>query len=800
VCRYIAHIRDGKNIQTCNDHCKNTATYAFHLLKPVRLSKVGYLAGLLHDMGKYSDEFQEYIKKVSKGDLYKGPKVIHTFTGLSFILNKFHSQDFYKKLTSEIIAIAIGAHHGLFDIYREDKDYNAFLYKIQKQPLYDKKAIENFFKECTAEDEIEKLFKEANEEVKDFYESMASDLASDKTPNTTAYFYLSHIARLVLSAVVEGDRRDTASFMLNKPYDLKYTIEWDTDIISLENSLSKFPCITEIQKARKAFSDACKDFAQEKAGIYRLDLPTGGGKTLSSIRFALNHASIHKKRRIFYVAPLLTILDQNAKVIKETIPTEEDILLHYSNITEETKTEENLDDKELFLESWENKIIITSLVQMLQTMFSGKMSSVRRFHTLTNSIIIFDEIQSLPIKIYSMFNLVLNFLTSRCNSTVILCSATLPSFETVKYPMHISNKTIISKELLAKTKNTFKRTQIKKLKEEIKLDEFPSIVLNELKNSNSILVVCNTKKEAATIFNVIKEKTDAMLFHLSAGMCPKHRKEMLNKLDEALSRDDKLICVSTQVIEAGIDISFSTVFRFAAGIDNVVQSAGRCNRNGNDKKAHNVYIVKIIDEQLLGLNEIQRDKESLYNLLNQFDKSPSEYDNDLASLSAITYYYKILYSSLKEDAQDYPNPNGANAPTLLSYLAGGDQVFQITSQRDRFSDYIYFQFFDTAGLLFSVFDNAQKTIIVPYNDEARDIIAMLQTQKAINDFSYRETLLTKAKNYSVTIFNFSFDVLCKNKAIVNIDQLGIYCLSEEYYDDYLGISTKEVKECDTLMM
>ena len=195
--KYIAHIRKDGTKQTCKDHCLNTATIAASLLKAIGLSSTGYLAGLLHDMGKFNDKFLDYIQTVSSGKEYKGPKVIHTFTGVSYILKKYHGaedKDDYNKITSEIIALAIGSHHGLFDIYHEADDYNAFVHRIEKQPLYDKEAVENFFHECVKEQEVEELFKESKTEIRGLYSGIADYIKGTEKErrkmNTEVFFLL----------------------------------------------------------------------------------------------------------------------------------------------------------------------------------------------------------------------------------------------------------------------------------------------------------------------------------------------------------------------------------------------------------------------------------------------------------------------------------------------------------------------------------------------------------------------------------------------------------------------------------
>lgn len=789
---FTAHIKSDKK-QSCEEHCRNTAYTAGLLLSAIGLEKTAYLSGLLHDMGKFHNNFNTYIEAVSSGKEYVGEKVIHTFTGVSYILQKYHKKEDSKtrRLTAEIIALAIGSHHGLLDIYKEENDYNEFEHRIIKQPEYDREAVFNFRNGCASESEINDLFEKSEKEIAEISAKIRK--ISNASDFSDTYFYSGLLARLVSSAVVEGDRRDTANFMAeaDRPYEKE--VKWQDEINSLEKRLEAFSSNSNIAKARKSFSDACKGFATKPTGIYRLSLPTGGGKTLSALRFALHHAANEEKRRVFYVAPLLTILEQNARVIKDAMPEDADILQHYSDVIDSCENDELLDNRELYQESWENKIIITTLVQMLYTMFSGKMSSVRRFNSLSNSIIIFDEVQSLPLKVYSMFNLMINFLSACCNTTVILCSATLPDFKSpaVQYKMNISEQQMISKELIANTKNVFKRTNIKK-QEGLNFEEVSRELINRLESVKSILCVCNKKAQARDLFNQLKCEAKVQLFHLSAGMCSQHRRDVLRALTKALRSGKKVICVATQIIEAGIDISFECVYRFAAGLDSVVQSAGRCNRNAESFLPGDVYILPIKDEKLKGLEDIRKQKEAIINLLYQYDEYPEKFENDLVSENAIKYYYAVFLNEQK-DVMNYLAKDGKH--TLLSYLSANKSIATDSVYNKKAKEYIFGQSFRTAGKEFEVFDNNQISVVVPYNERAKGIIAALYAE---GEFGRNQKLLKKIKDYTVSIFKPELERLEKIQAIKRIPGLEIPVLSKDYYSDETGVLKEEKEKCNIL--
>jgi len=248
------------------------------------------------------------------------------------------------------------------------------------------------------------------------------------------------LARLLLSAVIEGDRRDTAEFMNGAQFPAKREGDelremWGACLERMEKKLLEFPTESPIDWARRAISDQCRKAAEERGGVFRLNVPTGGGKTLSALRYALAHAEKFGKERIIFTSPLLSILEQNAAVIRGYVQDDGLILEHHSNLIR-PKDGEGLDELELLTETWDAPIIITTLVQLLNTLFSGKTTAIRRFHALCNSVIVIDEVQTVPSKMLSLFSLTVNFLTEICGATVVLCSATQPCMERIAHPIH----------------------------------------------------------------------------------------------------------------------------------------------------------------------------------------------------------------------------------------------------------------------------------------------------------------------------------------------------------------------------
>lgn len=613
------------------------------------MGSTGYLAGLLHDCGKFTDEFDDYITRASNNEQVRKGSVIHTFAGVRYMLEQFHSPGKHslRDIAAEIIAVCIGSHHGLIDLW-DDWHQSGFEHRLKHQPAYDQRAIASFLEECAKQNEVEQLFNTAEQEIQAFFQHKLSACARKQKELCYA---LGLLVRLLTSAIVEADRTDTLCFMDNLLLPQNNPTDWAECAARVDAHITSFPQEKPIQLARRAFSDRCAAGAENTPGLYRLDLPTGGGKTLAALRFAVLHAKKNKIRRVFYVAPFLSIIEQNADVIKSAVGDSVPVLEHHSNLVQEEATPEQVAQTEYMQETWDAPMIITTFVQLLNTLFSGKMSSVRRFHALCESVIIIDEVQSLPPRMLSMFNCAVNFLVKCCRATVVLCSATQPAFDRADRKM-LPCEPLINDAIFKQYAPLFQRTTIRYAGAYSML-ELAELAIGTLETSNSMLVVCNTKREAADLFHTLADTPDTKLFHLSAGMCVAHRKQVLVDMKAALERQEKLICISTQLIEAGVDISFGSVIRLAAGLDSIVQSAGRCNRHGEHTHPQPVRICTLKDEKLGPLKEISEAQAALAKLLEEYHRHPDRYDHDLASDAAVRDYYTALYSNMKKRAQDY---------------------------------------------------------------------------------------------------------------------------------------------------
>lgn len=789
--KYPAHIRkvDGKKyIQTVEEHCRGVAEIAAELLRDIGLEKTAYLAGVLHDLGKFSENFKNYIEKAADGEKVQRGSVNHTFAGVRFLLEKHSDEQLsgFSDIVLEILAYAVGAHHGLFDCV-DDNNNNGFTKRMQKEGIDYLNAAQEFLKICCSKQDIEDLLKQSEKEFLPVFNEIEklADNADAKIQNTQITFYIGFLARLILSAIIEADRSDTSQFMNGYSEKTVKNISeiWINCIKNVEQKLSTMPLDKPINKTRAQISALCAEAGNLESGIYRLNLPTGAGKTLTSLRYALHHALAHNKKRIIFTMPLLSIIEQNAGIIHDYIGNEELILEHHSNIVETDENDE-LDKRELLVESWDVPIIITTMVQLLNTLFAGKTANIRRMQALCNSIIVIDEVQTVPDKMLSLFNLALNFLAKICNVTIILCSATQPCFEKTMYPLDKSVKDLIT--LTKEQETVFKRVRLE-YKGEMDCEELADFAAGILEENNSLLLVCNTKNEAAVMFNLLCSKLkDVKAFHISAGMCTAHRKETIKEMQEALeNKQQKVLCVSTQVIEAGVDVSFARVIRLLAGMDNIVQATGRENRNREFDGLAPGYIVRLKGEFLKGLSEVEDAKNAAADLLVKYKNNPQIYDDDLMSAKAVNEYYKSLYENVKSGYHDFYIESVRDS--ILNLMSCNENVD--SGKIPEYNKYFMHQALKTAGGLFTVFDESSIDIIVPYNRGTE----IIQKIFAVGDKDYGKlkAVLKEAKLYTVSLFKYQKIKLEEQGALIFVSSAGVYILQDGYYDELTGLNLNQ---------
>lgn len=764
---FAAHIScDRKIEQSVQEHCRNTSELCAEYCSLFDAESIGRLSGLMHDAGKLCTDFDNYIR----GDSHFGRGDIdHCYAGARYVMEKAKTEH---SGVARFIARVIISHHGLHDWVDENcKDY--FNIRISKDKNYEQ--IKENIPLIISDDELSYLLQKADDEYKAIRQKIKQIAKIRKSQAEIEFaFYFGMFERLVESALIDADRTDTASFMGGAVFPEYSTVPelWQSMKYNMNMKLAGFADRTDaISMQRKSISARCAEFAKNDVRICRLIVPTGGGKTLSSLRFALEYCLEHGMEKIIYTAPFMSILEQNSDEIKAIVG-EKNFIEHHSNaLAEKADNSEELADYELHTERWDKPVIATTMVQLLNTLFLGKTASVRRLHRLAKSVVIIDEVQSLPLKCVNMFDLAMNFLSYICGATIVMCTATQPVTDEVKHPMIIDDNASMTGDF-SKDFEVFKRTEIipKFDAYGYSYEEAADFCADRFTESGDLLVIVNTKSSALKMYDLVKEKcgNDAEIVHLSTNMCPQHRRDKIDEIRELLNDKKPVICITTQLIEAGVDISFRCVVRSLAGLDSVVQAAGRCNRHGENSGICPVYMIKLKEEKLGNLKEISTAQKITQGIT---DNTQNE---DISSPDMVSDYFRKLYETEKNKLS-YSVPENETLVNFLSMNAKRYEVSKKTSNKYES------QAFKTAGKLFKVIDENTRDVIVPYNEEAEDIICKLEDPH--EDIS---VILRKAQKYMVSIYSGNERKLYENHAIRDLP-CGAAVLNRENYNDKTGI-------------
>ena len=781
---FAAHIRirNGETeVQTVKEHNESSALRAEEYAKSIRTSKIAKLQALIHDWGKLCSDFDDYIH--GKNDFQRG-MIDHCFAGARYLW------DFAKRTndgqlieTAEFIARTVISHHGLHDWVDENGE-SYFLRRISKEERY--AEIEKNICQIMPDQELMNLLMAARDE----YSNVRCKIRQICAGNKTAFaFYMGQFERLMQSVLVDADRTDTAMFQLDSDMELEFGENiWKQFCENIEAKSREFGKRTDkISKLRSSISERCREFAAHEAGICRLIVPTGGGKTLSSLRFALNYCRIHGRERIFYIAPYQSILEQNSDVLKEIVG-ENYLLEHHSDLAAGLEKEEEIAEYELRSDKWDMPVIATTLVQFLDTLFLDRLDSVRRMHRLCNSVIIIDEVQSIPAKCVSLFNMGMNFISAVGGSCIVLCSATQPAFEKVKYPLRIDADSSMTGDYSGDFLE-FKRNEILPMirRGGYSYKEAAYFCTEKFEKEGNVLFVVNTRTAAFQIFQELKKKvTDGTkIVHISTNMCPEHRREIIRDIKELLRCRQKVICVTTQLIEAGVDISFQCVIRSLAGLDNAAQAAGRCNRSGEYGQCCKVYLLNLNEERLGNLKEIRTGQ----NISGQMIENGNY--PDLQSVETLTDYFEKYYQEQKEELEYNVEDMGVRTD-LMNLLSVDSHRHSTNMKKNR--NFYTGQAFRTAGEKFRVIDDKSVSVIVPYNEEAREIISCLRSNIRSGELV---KIFRKAQKYTVGLYEQTEKKL-KEEHALEILSCGGYVLEERYYDHESGVIV-DGKPMDLLM-
>ncbi|MDR1193482.1 MAG: CRISPR-associated helicase Cas3' [Peptococcaceae bacterium] len=776
--------KDGRE-QSLIQHTHAVADWAELFGAKVGFGRFMRLAGLLHDAGKASAAFQNYMRQVSLAFAGLGPmpergSVTHSTQAAKVIFEKHRANTItLERMSAEILAMLLASHHGhLPDSVSPDGATPLRDRLIRDIPaLSDQRVITYLNNELLTESEYGLLFADACQEALAFITKVKPQKDLD------LYFSLHLLVKHLFSCLIDADRFDAYCFEAKldpQPRDV-ISPDWGAFARKLENRLAEFTNDSVVNKLRAHVSNICLSAAQNPPGVYRLNVPTGGGKTLASLRFALNHARANQMSRVIYIIPYLSILEQTVQTVREILG-DEGLLEHHSNLLPEEKGE----DYSLLAERWDSGLIFTTMTRFLESVFSGGTRGLRKMHHLAGAVLIFDEIQSLPLNCVHLFNGTINYLSRICGATVLLCTATQPLLDHAQRPLLLSENADIAPDLTGLFRG-FRRVRL--LDARIPGGYTPSALaaftLEKLAGLSNGLVVLNTRKDVRRLFHALKKMNATLprenrfrLYHLSTSMCPAHRLAILNEVKRLLGKE-RLICVSTQLIEAGVDISFECVIRALTGLDSVIQAFGRCNRNG-EYSQRDCYVVNVADENLAMLPDIQRGAEQSRQILDEIKREPSAYDGNALSLAAIRRYYE-MYFYKSGDKMDF----GIKMlkTTLYDLLSVNRLGIAARGSADHVPPVLSHSF-ATAGENFYVIAK-NIAVLAPY-DKGKEIITELSGDDI--DIKRKRELLKTAGRYSVNLFDYQIRKLEKEGGLIPLAD-GIRALSDGYYDSEFGFHT-----------
>lgn len=700
--------------QKLKDHLIGTAEKAEIFTGEFTDSRLGKISGTLHDIGKYSDDFQRRLK----GDRIT---VDHSTAGAKELeSNVLNINRLYCRLVSYVIA---GHHSGL-------PDYTSLAYRTGKQSLADYSAYKTEF---TAFPQIP----DAKINIKPFTKCKG--------------FSAQTLIRFLFSCLVDADRLNTEAACDRKNNEIRGAFkslhEMESELNTFLNSIIAKSGQTAINRYRKSILADCITKAHGKKGLYTLTVPTGGGKTFSSLAFALKHARTHNLKRIIYAIPYTSIIEQNASVFTDIFG-RENVLEHHSSLKEHYDGEDERGLKlRLAAENWDAPLVVTTNVQFFESFYSNRPSRCRKLHNIANSVIILDEAQMLPREylepcLFALCELVQNF-----GCTIVLCTATQPAIA-----KHLPQE-VRSSEITSNPKQLYEALRRVNVVNKGYID--CTGLSEQIKNISQVLCIVNTKKHARDIFEKIKDCEGA--YHLSANMCPMHRSEILHIIKQRLAQGELCRVVSTQLIEAGVDVDFPVVYRAVAGIDSIAQAAGRCNREGK-LEAGSVYIFKP-EKEYMGRGSLALAADIGAGILEKF--------RDVLSLEAVDAYFKEFFDVTGDrlDSKD------------------------ILMEINRTAGNLEFQF-EEISEKFKLIEESGLAVVIPYNDECESLLEKVNYEPDL------KWLARKLQIYSVSVPIYKYRELENAGALKTIGEMFTVLADERAYDSMLGITLPQVLSDD----
>ena len=713
----VAHSKPPSEWQSLETHLLQVADMAGQHAAAFNAASWGRLIGLWHDLGKFSPDFQKYIRQSSEAQLEgKTGKVNHSSAGALLAIERFGK-------IGRLLAYCIMGHHaGLPDWQNENSPQASLAWRLSQTEL---------LSSITGAEALQTL--------------TAQQLPKEKAKSGTE-LSRSLWVRMLFSCLVDADFLDTEAFM--DPDKARLRIGYPTlaELIPLFDRFMTEKAaaveVTPVNRIRAEVLQACRDKAIEPPGLFTLTVPTGGGKTLSSMAFALRHAKQHNQRRIIYVIPYTSIIEQTADQFRAIFG--ESVLEHHSNLDVADALRENARSR-LAGENWDAPIIVTTTVQFFESLFASRTSRCRKLHNIARSVVILDEAQLLPADFLKPVLEVIRELRENYGVSFVLSTATQPALGPHRsMDFHFPGLPGL-KEITSPVMNlhqSLQRTKVQKvgdLAAPLAWDDLAS----RLTHHASVLCIVNRRDDARTLW----EKMPEGAFHLSALMCGAHRSKRITAIKANLKANKPTRVISTQLVEAGVDLDFPVVYRALAGLDSVAQAAGRCNREGSLQEGL-VYVFQ--PESRIPAGHLRQAAEIGRQLL-------SEHTDDPLAPERFEQFFRMFFW-MRGDLLDKEN--------IIELLANDPEL--------RIS-------FRTAAERFKLIDEgAFSPVLVLYDDRGCQLIAQLQRQGP------ERRMLRQAQRYVVNLPRHIHGKLLADGAIEEIHP-GIFVQRHgNLYDQHLG--------------
>lgn len=797
----IAHIRERDGcVQPLLAHSENVRRLCAEASRKAGLSCLAGLIGLMHDMGKATHRFEAYLSGKTAASPHH-----HASAGAIYAYRRWflrQGADLHERATAQIVILCIFGHHAGLSDCLDSFGLSPLLESLKKEASsgYVDESTAWFLENVAAADQLDTMFEDGCRELIARF--------PDLSKHTQAALGLT--CRLLLSVLVDADRWDAACFEYGEdpfaPSD--HAPDWPALLTTFESyRKAHLNCADGINRIRGEISDLCFENARTSPGIYSLSVPTGGGKTFSSLRYALRHAAQNGQTRIFYIIPYNTILDQNARDIREALDQYPSILEHHANVVIETENEQAAYKR--LTERWDSDIILTSLVQFLNACYAAPNSAARRFHSLTNAVLIFDEIQALPKTCKILFERAIQFLSTYTHSTILLCTATQPRLSLQPAPI----------ELVPEVEAF--HAKLKRVRYIPQMDVGRTYAtaggcIAQLLEEKSVLTIMNTKRAAWRVYREAVETlrsrghsivrfdeklpvddlcraaqacspNEILCVYMSTLLCPAHRKRLIAWLQAWLKTGRRVLCVSTSLIEVGINVSFPVVIRDLAGLPSLVQAAGRANRSIEYGEGE-VYIWDFSEEEeaLAALPDVQEGASITRGLLRALP-------NELDTSDAMNRYFESEQWYIAEK-QKFPMDDrkgmGQRRRLYLADLLGGNRTYaQAACHHLEAARLVLHQSFRTASERFFVIEDRTTPVLVPWGAGA-EILAALRARHAMRE---EIQLLRRAQAYTVNLDEGAFRWLSEKGAIEAVGEGCVYALREGVYSEEAGaVTTQEM--------